>query len=134
MLLLAAIPLTMQLVAMAVSQPPDLDVHASCRAVEPRSAPGTSREVCQRSEREASSRLTREWKDFRPADRRYCMGLSTLGGLPSYVELLTCLELARDARALHNKAAWSTTAKPSPSTTGWQLWDIQHARRNAEGL
>ena len=37
---------------------------------------------------------------FSPAQRTECVRLVTLGGGPSYVELLTCLELAKHVKEL----------------------------------
>ena len=49
---------------------------------------------CLRSEREAKGTLEREWGRFNAPARAQCSQQSDAGGLPSYVELLTCLELA----------------------------------------
>ena len=35
-----------------------------------------------------------------PAQQAHCVSLSKVGGSPSYVELLTCLEMAKAAKAL----------------------------------
>jgi len=48
---------------------------------------------CLRSEREAREQLTREWANFSAADRAQCTQTASMGGLPSYVELITCLEV-----------------------------------------
>ena len=54
-----------------------------------------------RDEENARAKLAGEWESFRPADRTSCTELARLGGgLQSYVELLTCLEMAKDARGL----------------------------------
>ena len=56
--------------------------------------------VCLRSEHEARDQLARQWGEFAPADKTRCVGKTHMGGPPSYIEVLTCLELARDARKL----------------------------------
>jgi hypothetical protein len=53
-------------------------------------------EQCSRDETTALSQLRAEWPQFRRADQKNCMGATTTGGFASYVELLTCLEMARD--------------------------------------
>ena len=37
------------------------------------------------------------------ADQQRCVRLTTLGGSPSYVEVLTCLEMARDSSTIPNE-------------------------------
>ncbi len=44
--------------------------------------------------------LVKEWNNFLPADRTSCYRLTTTGTPGTYTELLTCLEMRRDARAL----------------------------------
>ena len=45
-------------------------------------------------------KLSEEWSSFVPADKANCIG-SEEGGLSSYTDLATCLEMARDARRLN---------------------------------
>ena len=49
------------------------------------------------SEANALSQLETEWTQFVDLDRSRCMVEATIGGFASYVELLACLEMARDA-------------------------------------
>ncbi|MBS0534993.1 MAG: hypothetical protein JSR72_13125 [Proteobacteria bacterium] len=56
-----------------------------------------SADNCVQDEMNARSKLNDEWARFNISERQRCMRLATLGGLPSYVELLTCLEMAREA-------------------------------------
>jgi hypothetical protein len=58
--------------------------------------------TCMRDEEQARQELSTKWETFPHADRTQCTALAKLGGggLQSYVELITCLELAKDARAL----------------------------------
>jgi hypothetical protein len=55
------------------------------------------RRACRRDEQEAQRKLQREWRQFTRAQRSSCVRLPGLGGDPSYVELLTCLEMAKQA-------------------------------------
>jgi hypothetical protein len=82
----------------AADQVPDFNVESSCRDAEKRAAPVANAGSCLRAERDARDQLTREWGDFAGSDKSYCGGLAKLGGEASYVELLTCLEMARDAK------------------------------------
>ena len=52
---------------------------------------------------EAKDQLAKEWTQFAAADKSHCLQLSTIGGDPTYTELLTCLELERDARRLRER-------------------------------
>jgi hypothetical protein len=52
---------------------------------------------CSRDEATALRQLQQEWISFAGADKRTCISGSTVGDFASYVELLTCLEMARDA-------------------------------------
>jgi hypothetical protein len=45
--------------------------------------------------------LTRNWSQYPPADRTQCVGMISKGGPASYVELLSCLEIMKDAAAIH---------------------------------
>jgi hypothetical protein len=57
---------------------------------------------CIGDEEKARAKLATEWGTFAHADRTNCTALARLGGggLQSYVELLTCLEMAKDAKSL----------------------------------
>jgi hypothetical protein len=53
-------------------------------------------ERCSQDETAALGQLKTEWVQFVGADKRSCMETTQIGGFASYVELLTCLEMARD--------------------------------------
>jgi len=46
------------------------------------------------------ARLQTQWSQFRETDKTQCLGEANIGDTPSYVDLLTCLQLAKDARQL----------------------------------
>jgi hypothetical protein len=52
---------------------------------------------CSQDEAEAFEQLKANWAQFTGADKSSCVGAATVGGVASYVELLTCLETAREA-------------------------------------
>ena len=87
---------------LVADQVPSLNVTPSCRA----SADGIlgvkqDIDSCLRSENEARNQAARQWNEFPPADRTSCVTLTTMGGTGgTYTELLTCLEMKRDARKL----------------------------------
>src|ERR1700731_1642916 len=49
-------------------------------------------------ERAAQDQLAKNWPQYAASDRAQCVGIVSKGGPPSYVELLSCLEIMRDAR------------------------------------
>jgi hypothetical protein len=67
---------------------------------------------CIESEKEVRAELVKQWSSFSAADRASCENEARMGGDSSYTELLTCLEMARDVRSLHNEQASPAVAKP----------------------
>jgi hypothetical protein len=60
-------------------------------------------ENCMAQERDAQKDLVKDWDTFSAVDRSHCQNLTSVGGMPSYVELLVCLQISRDARQLRQK-------------------------------
>ncbi len=79
---------------------PQFDVAKSCKAEADNAAGATT---CIHDENEARDQLRPEWSSFNSTDRTTCSRETSEDGTPSYVELLTCLEMARDARKLRNQ-------------------------------
>jgi hypothetical protein len=52
---------------------------------------------CSQDEAEALEQLKANWAQFTGVDKSTCHSVATVGRLASYVELLTCLEMAREA-------------------------------------
>ncbi len=80
---------------------PELDIGPTCRGVL-QLGPGLARDVegCKASENAARDELKQKWDRYSGAQQGHCTRLSTLGGLPSYIELLTCLEIDEAAKNL----------------------------------
>jgi hypothetical protein len=55
---------------------------------------------CLDTEATVRNELIKQWAKFDHTDRASCVNESEMGGESSYTELLTCLEMARDVRAL----------------------------------
>lgn len=87
--------------ASAADEVPNFNVVPSCRAAA-NAAVTASRDQnsCEADERTALDKLKQEWSQYNADQRGHCVRLSSLGGSPSYVELLTCLELAKAAAEL----------------------------------
>ena len=77
---------------------PKLDVEATCRG-EPRLLPSDPDPYpeCIREEMEAQAKLEKGWRTFQSRDRDHCLKQTYIGGYPSYVDVLTCVQMAREA-------------------------------------
>ena len=83
--------------AFAADGPPKLDVESTCKLAQRAQvsiSDNASLEGCLRSERSAHDELKKNWSKFPGAAKTQCSQQVTAGGSPSYVELVTCLELA----------------------------------------
>jgi hypothetical protein len=79
---------------------PRLNVEPSCRAaVEASVGENRDTNACLRDEHQARDQLEKSWSQYSGIEKERCLRLSQLGGLPSYVELLTCLQMAKDVKA-----------------------------------
>jgi hypothetical protein len=93
-----------------VADVPNINVEPSCREVARRAAPVGDVEACLRSEQRARQQLVQEWRQFSEADKARCLQLTTMGFESTYTELLTCLELQRDARLVREREKGSGDA------------------------
>ncbi|BAU91754.1 hypothetical protein MPPM_3149 [Methylorubrum populi] len=83
--------------ARAADGPPKLDVEATCKSaerVQKTLSDNPSKDACLNSERGAEADLRKRWSQFPTSAKSQCTQQFEAGGFPSYVELLTCLELA----------------------------------------
>jgi uncharacterized protein YecT (DUF1311 family) len=55
---------------------------------------------CVADEQQALTQLQTQWSQFRDPDKAQCTEETHIGGTPSYVDLLTCLQMAKEARRL----------------------------------
>ncbi len=86
---------------LAADTVPELKYERSCRAATQAAAlPNRNEDACVQDEKAAKQKLSEEWKEFTPAQRAHCVQLSNTGGFPSYVELLTCVEMSKAAANL----------------------------------
>jgi hypothetical protein len=51
---------------------------------------------CRKDETDAKDQLAKRWSTYGASAKKFCVGESSTGGEKSYVELLTCLEMATD--------------------------------------
>ena len=88
--ILASLPLTP-----VADNVPKFDIARECRSE------GGSKAVvekCTGDEAEARDQLQTQWTQFTASDKAVCTKETNMDGSPSYVELLTCLEMARDVK------------------------------------
>jgi hypothetical protein len=86
---------------LAADQVPTFDLGPTCRSAgENAVGPNRDPDACKRDEMDAYDKLVSEWGQFSTSERAHCVQMSGAGGSPSYVELLTCMELAKSAAAL----------------------------------
>jgi hypothetical protein len=89
---------------------PTLNVKPVCRGIaiqgsnpSEKGGPDLTFKDCVESEEQVRGELTKAWSTFAPADKGHCVRETTMGGLSSYTELITCLEMARDVRKLRSE-------------------------------
>jgi hypothetical protein len=78
------------------------------------SAVGDEKKNCLDSEQATRDELVKQWSTFAPPDKVACTNESRMGGDSSYTELLTCLEMARDVRAMHTDKADAPATAATP--------------------
>ena len=112
-LLVTAILVVPSSLSARLDEIPILDIRPVCRGIASQSAdPGIGQggqaktfQECIESEQRVHEQLQKVWASFSAADKQHCVTLAKTGGESSNTELLTCLEMARDVRALHSRAA-----------------------------
>jgi len=81
---------------------PKLNVRPSCEAAAAGSViEGRNTKACLDDERGAQDEIIKDWSKYSQTDKTQCVGMVNTGGPPSYVELLSCLQIMRDAREIH---------------------------------
>lgn len=102
--------------------PPVLQVVTSCEAAGRGAVVlGRNKEACLADETAAQDTLKQNWAKYAANDKTQCVGMTKTGGPASYVELLSCLEIMRDARQIQNadplESDNATAANTTPSST-----------------
>jgi hypothetical protein len=102
---------------------PQLNVEQVCEGIAQQGgvtfhdpAIASEKKNCLQSEQGVRDELVKQWSSFLPADKTSCVNEARMGGESSYTELLTCLEMARDVRAMREQQGAGEQAPPSPKT------------------
>jgi hypothetical protein len=114
MIALISAALAGSIVLAAADAPPTFDIDPSCQAAAKRATTTNYLEACRQSEARARQQLVERWPQFSAKDRAQCVPASSLGGKPTYSELITCLEMTQDAANLRSK----NPGLSEPTTTG----------------
>jgi hypothetical protein len=73
---------------------PRYDIEATCRAAPTlQGGPGNTDRNCIRDETQARTQLGQQWAGFDAKQQDECVQEAGLNGSPSYVALLTCLQM-----------------------------------------
>ena len=101
-----AIAVAAQFVVAAADGVPNINYESGCRAaVAANASLGITAENqsvggCMAEEKAAHDKLVQQWTQYPPNDRIHCEREAALGQMPSYVELQTCLQIARETSTL----------------------------------
>ena len=92
-------------------------LHDALMAHAPKPETVDTKKDCVNSEQRIRNQLMTAWERFDTADRAHCISESEMGGESSYTELITCLEMARDVRKLHQQTVASRSAHNIDTTS-----------------
>ena len=99
------IALGTQLVMTVADGVPKYDIARGCRvdstqALDLSTGQNETVKRCVADEQQALAQPQTQWSHFRGSDKPQCTEEAKIGGTPSYVNLLTCLQAAKLARQL----------------------------------
>lgn len=98
---ISMIVVSSQLVVTVADRVPTFDVARSCKldvAATAGLSVDQSIKSCMSDEKRARQQLTSQWSKFSGSSKAECIPQESIGGTPSYVSLLTCLQLGKWAR------------------------------------
>jgi len=87
---------------------PKLDIARECHF---EGGSSEAQDRCVRDEAEALRQLQGSWSQYAAADRSSCTTETVSGGYASYIELLSCLEMSKDAAAAERSDQTTGTAR-----------------------
>ena len=90
-----------QLVMPVADGVPTFDISRSCKldlAATAGLSVDQSLKNCVRDEKRAHQKLVMQWSKFSAPSKAECIPQESIGGTPSYVSLLTCLQMGQWAR------------------------------------
>ena len=90
-----------QLIVAVADGVPKFDISRSCKLDVAATAGLTvdqSIKSCMNDEQQARQQLAGQWSKFPASSRASCTSQESIGGTPSYVSLLTCLQMSTSNR------------------------------------
>jgi hypothetical protein len=110
MIPITTLALVTQMTVAIADNVPSFNLEPVCRgiaqqgglALEPNQSARQDFKSCMKSEMAMRGKLVQQWPTFKASDKANCIGATNAGGLPSYTNLLTCLQMARDASKLNH--------------------------------
>jgi hypothetical protein len=109
--------------------PPTLRVGPSCEAAGSGSVvAGRNKDSCLADETTAQNTLKQNWPKYLAVDKSDCVTLENNGGPASYVELLSCLEVMRDARTIQKEDPLGSDLGSAPAS-GSKLASVHRGKR-----
>lgn len=83
---------------------PEFDISANCKTdLQDSEGTGETLRKCADDEQRARQQLAKAWSRFAPDDKTTCLRETDIDGMPSYVELQVCLQMAARDRARLNR-------------------------------
>ena len=95
------IVLSSQLVVAVADQVPMFDIAKSCKLDVAATTGLTDNQPvksCMNDEQKAQQQLATQWSTFPAANKAQCGSMEAIGDTPSYVSLLTCLQMDQIAK------------------------------------
>ena len=81
----------------AQSSVPKLNVEPTCRSEAVLSDAASNFKICMDDENQARAELQRNWSTYPAKYRQQCISETKVGSTPSYVEVLTCIQMFMEA-------------------------------------
>jgi hypothetical protein len=108
MIPVTSLAIATQLTVTIADDVPHFDLEPVCHGIsqqggldlEPNKSVQQDSASCIKSELAIRDQLVNQWSSFNATDKVNCIAGSSTGGLASYSGLLTCLQMAKDARKL----------------------------------
>lgn len=107
MIPLGAFLLSSHLLVAVADVVPNIDLKKTCSDTASVYGGGPTQsdiDSCVTDEQDAHGLLVKQWKQYAAPDKNRCVRASS-DYLPSYVELLTCLEMAKDVKSMPDEQA-----------------------------
>jgi hypothetical protein len=110
-------------IAAAPTSPPKFNIAPGCKAAAAINqamdlSVGQNYQTCIEDEEAARQQLVQNWSGFTPQDRTRCIGQTQINGMPSYVEVLACLQVTAKSTAQPTGKKGTADAKTDAKRIG----------------